>query len=71
MEVAVLEQSQQLKIVKCHCKSSETPSQNTVKFSFKVSLGNSGSEHCIEEYLKYWKFNTNIIDLGSLKLNVK
>jgi hypothetical protein len=42
-----------------------------LKFSSKGSLGSSGAEYFTEEYLKYWNFNTNIIDLGSLKLNVK
>jgi hypothetical protein len=51
-------------------KLSGAPAKSS-ESSFKVSLRNSGSEYCTEEYLKYWNFNSNIIDLASLKLNVK
>jgi hypothetical protein len=37
----------------------------------KASLETSKSEHQIKENHKWSKFNTNITDLGSTKLNVK
>jgi hypothetical protein len=43
----------------------------TVKPIFKVFLGCSGFEHKFKENLKLGQFNTGIIDLGSLTLNVK
>jgi hypothetical protein len=38
----------------------------TVNLPFKVSL--SGHEHLAQKNLKWMKFNTEILDLGSLKL---
>jgi hypothetical protein len=37
----------------------------------KVSLGIEGFEHETEENLKWRKFNTEIIDLRPMKLNIK
>jgi hypothetical protein len=45
--------------------------QLTVKPTFKVSLGSSRLEHITEENNNWKKFNIEIIDLGSMKLNVK
>jgi hypothetical protein len=42
----------------------------TVKPLLKVPLGTSGFEHLTQENLKHWKFNSEITDLASLKLNV-
>jgi hypothetical protein len=42
-----------------------------VKSPFKVSLGISGLEHKNEEALKCRKFNTEMVDFGLLKLNIK
>jgi hypothetical protein len=41
-----------------------------VKSPFKVLLGTNGSEHCTDEKVKWRKCNIDILDLGSLKLNV-
>jgi hypothetical protein len=43
--------------------------QHTIISPFKASL--SEPEHWTEGNLKWKKFNTDIIDLGSLKLNIK
>jgi hypothetical protein len=42
-----------------------------VKSPFKDSFGSSGYEHYAKEVLKQKKCDPEIIDLGSLKLNVK
>jgi hypothetical protein len=43
----------------------------TVKSTFNVSLGINEFEHYIEENRKWRKFDSEIIDLGSLKFNMK
>jgi hypothetical protein len=43
----------------------------TVKPSFKASSRSTWSEHQTLENLKWRNFNTHIIGVGSLKLNVK
>jgi hypothetical protein len=45
--------------------------QLTMKPSFEVFLGSSGLEHRIEENVNWKNFNTEIIDLGQMELNIK
>jgi hypothetical protein len=42
-----------------------------VKLSFKISFEDYGFEYLTEENLRWMAFSTEIIDLGSVKLNVK
>jgi hypothetical protein len=42
-----------------------------VKFPFEESLESSGFDHQTEKNLQWRDFNTQVIDLGSLKSNVK